>query len=173
MEEQIIKKLRQQDIQTQELFYKSYATKMFRICYRYISNESDAAEIMNIGLYKVFTQIKNFKDGGVSELEAWMKKIMVNECLQFIRSRKKIRFVDESEALTEYSPILPEINLEAEDYYKLIKQLPDTYRTVFNLYVIEGFSHKEISEMLQIPENTSRSHLSRARRMLIEKIENN
>jgi len=172
MEEDIIEKLRHQDIQAQELLYKKYANKMFRICYRYIGSECDASEILNDGFYKVFVQIKSFRDGGLQGLVAWMSKIMVNECLQFIRKRKKIRFVNESEALAEQSPISPDIRIEAEDYFELIKQLGDSYRTVFNLFVIEGYSHKDISEMLNIPENTSRSHLLRARQELKKKIEN-
>lgn len=171
MDEDLIEKLRHHDILAQELFYKKYANKMFRICYRYIGNEVETSEILNDGFYKVFVQIRSFREGGIQGLIAWMSKIMVNECLQCIRMRKKILFVNETEALAEQSLIMPDEQIVAEDYYELIRQLGDSYRIVFNLFVMEGYSHKDISKMLNIPENTSRSFLLRARLELKRKIE--
>jgi len=170
MEEDIIERLYCYDIKAQEILYKKYAKKMFIICYRYTGNERDAAEILNDGFYKIFRQIKSFRTGGISGLVAWMSKIMVNEGLQFIRKQKNLRFVNENEVLVEESPIQPDNTINAEDYYKLIRQLDDSHKAVFNLFVIDGYSHREISEMLHIPENTSRSYLLRARQELKLKI---
>lgn len=171
MEETLIKKLRKKEDKAQEYFYKTYAKGMFLLCYRYLSNEEEASEILNDGFHKVFTEINKFQNGGLSGLTAWTKKIMINECLQHIRKRKKLQFVEEDEMKFGDTNLMPDVDLEAEVYYDLIKQLPLNYRTVFNLYVVEGYSHKEIAEFLDVSENTSRSHLLRAREILKEKIQ--
>lgn len=171
MEEVLIANLYRHDLKAQEYFYKKLANKMFMVCYRYLGNELDAAEVLNDGFYKAFSQIHSFKSGGVPGLQAWIRKIVVNECLQFLRRKKKIWYTNELEALSEQSTLLADVDFEAEEYFMLIKELPETYRTVFNLFVIEGYSHKEIAEMLLITENTSRSFLLRAREELKRNIE--
>ena len=171
MEESLIEKLRQKEDKAQEYFYKTYAKGMFLLCYRYLNDEEEASEILNDGFYKVFTQINKFQNGGISGLTAWTKKIMINECLQHIRKRKDLQFVGTENLKTEDADLMPHVELEAEMYFELIKQLPLNYRTVFNLYVIEGYSHKEIADILEVSENTSRSHLLRAREILKEKIQ--
>jgi RNA polymerase sigma-70 factor (ECF subfamily) len=103
-------------------------------------------------------------------LMAWTRKIMVNECLQQLRRRKRIWFPDDEIPETEEVSNLPEIAMDAEIYFDLIRQLPESQKTVFNLYVVEGYTHLEIAEVLQIPENTSRSYLMRARNELQIKI---
>ncbi len=143
---------------------------MFGICFRYLGNENDAEEALNDGFNKVFTQINKFNEGGISGLLAWMSRIIVNECLQYLRKRKKLKYINEQITKEDQLIEIPEFEIETKDYYQLIKQLGDPYRTVFNLFAIEGYNHKEISEMLNIPENTSRSHLMRARMNLKEKI---
>ena len=173
MENSLITRLRNQDEKAQEYFYKTYARGMFLLCYRYLNNEEEASEVLNDGFFKVFTQIDKFQNGGLSGLKAWTKKIIINECLQQIRKRKDIEFLEANELPLDDSVLLPDNELEAREYYKLIKELPPDYRTVFNLYVIEGYSHSEIAQSLQISENTSRSHLLRARKALKEKIKQN
>jgi RNA polymerase sigma-70 factor (ECF subfamily) len=171
MHDKIIEKLRKQDHKTQEYFYKTNAKAMFLICYRYLNNEEEAAEVLNDGFHKVFTEINKFKNGGIKGLKAWTRKIMINECLQQIRKRKNIQFVEAENLEAGHSENMPHIDLEAGQYYQLIRDLPASYRTVFNLHVIEGYTHKEIAQVLNIRENTSRSHLLRARNILKEKIQ--
>lgn len=171
MNKQIIKELQQQKFRTQEKVYKDFAARMFRVCYRYLGNEADAAEVLNDGFYKIFTQIDSFKDSKAGDFEAWMRRIIVNESLQFIRKKRKLKFVDINGAQMENEFVFPENNLEAEDIYTMIRDLPDANRVVFNLYVIDGFSHEEIAEKMNIAESTSRSHLFRARKLLKELME--
>ena len=171
MNNKIVEKLRKKDHRTQEYFYKTNAKTMFLVCYRYLNNEEEAAEALNDGFHKVFTQISKFKDGGIQGLQAWTRRIMINECLQMIRKRKNIQFVDADRLGNEHSDYHPDLELESRQYYQLIQELPINYRTVFNLFVIEGYAHGEIAQMLNIEENTSRSHLLRARHVLKKKIQ--
>jgi RNA polymerase sigma-70 factor (ECF subfamily) len=172
MEDSLISNLRRKDKRTQEYFYKTFAKPMFLLCYRYLNNEQEASEILNDGFHKVFTQIDKFQNGGVSGLKAWTKKIMINECLQHLRQRKNIHFVESIDIPSDDATYKPDQELNATTYYNLISRLPTGYRTVFNLYVIEGYSHNEIADILNITENTSKSHLLRARNLLKEKIQN-
>ena len=171
MDSLLIEKLYKHDPVTQERFYKKYGAGMFRICYRYLGNEHDAAEALNDGFFKVFSHIHTFNNGGIAGLLAWVRKIMINECLQHIRKNKHSVFADEKEAIAQAIPVFQDIETDAELYFTLISQLDENYRTVFNLFVIDGYSHQEISGALNIPENTSRSYLLRARLELQKKIE--
>lgn len=170
MEESVlIEKLRKKDQKTQEYFYKTHAKKMFLLCLRFLNDEQEASEVLNDGFYKVFSRIKMFQNGGLSGLKAWMKKIMVNECLQHIRKTKNLEIV-QKEGLSDIPASIPYIELDAKIYDQLIRGLPVSYRAVFLLYAIEGYSHKEIAEFLEISENKSRIHLFRARKELQQKI---
>lgn len=171
MNKTIITELKQKKLRTQEKVYKDFAAKMFRICYRYLGNEADAAEVLNDGFYKVFTKIDSFKYTKTGDFVSWMRKIMVNECLQFIRKKKNIKFVEVNGTQIENEFVFPENNLIAEDIYTMVCELPDVNRVVFNLYVVDGFCHSEIAEKMNITESTSRSHLFRARKLLKEMIE--
>ncbi len=171
MENSLVSKLKKKDGRTQEYFYKTYAKAMFLLCYRYLNDEQEASEILNDGFHKVFTRIDKFQNGGITGLKAWTKKIMINECLQHLRKRKNIHFVEPTDLPSDDSNFMPDKNLNAMAYYNLISELPTDQRTVFNLYVIEGYAHNEIAQILDITENTSRSHLMRARKQLKEKIQ--
>lgn len=171
MDELMIDKLRKQNPVIQEQFYKQYGARMFRICYRYLGNENDASEVLNEGFFRALTHINTFKDGGIDGLLAWIRKIMINQCLQYIRNRRNNRFFDELDTIIENITVVQDLQIDAELYFGQISQLHDNYRTVFNLYVIDGYSHKEISNLLGIGEATSRSYLFRARLELQEKIE--
>ncbi len=146
---------------------------MFRVAYRYVKNNSDAGSIVNTGFYKIFNNIDTFIYKDENKLLAWMKKIVINEALMFLRNKKKIKHLEindnEQFSSREYS----DNNLLAEDYYTLITELPEDLKTVFNLYAIDGYSHKEISDYLNITESSSRVYLSRARKILQEKINPN
>jgi RNA polymerase sigma factor (sigma-70 family) len=149
----------------QKLLYEKYVAAMARLCLRYIRDEDEVQDILVEGFMKVFNSLKKLEYRDEYSLEAWIRKIMVNECLMRLRKKKKILFIDYSDVKTE--PVQPGIDgLEAAEIIDLIQTLPEGYRTIFNLYVIDGYSHKEISELLGISESASRSQLTHARNKL-------
>ncbi len=135
---------------------------MYSVCRRYVMQLQEAEDILVCGFTKVFQKLNQFK--GQGSFEGWVRRIMVNEALTFIRRNKSMYLEVEIEKASR-EPDLNKLSdqLEVEDLEKLIDQLPMGYKTVFNLYAIEGFSHREIAEKLGISENTSKSQLSRAR----------
>lgn len=135
---------------------------MYSVCRRYVMQLQEAEDILVCGFTKVFQKLDQFK--GQGSFEGWVRRIMVNEALTFIRRNKSMYLEVEIEKASR-EPDLNKLSdqLEVEDLEKLIDQLPMGYKTVFNLYAIEGFSHREIAEKLGISENTSKSQLSRAR----------
>ncbi|MCX6244566.1 MAG: RNA polymerase sigma factor [Bacteroidetes bacterium] len=156
------------------MLYDQHAPWLLAVCLRYTGNREDAEDVLHDGFMKIIRSIKDFKQTG--SREAWMKKIMVNTALNFIRDRKRekiftnedpdpetIREDDETEEICGS-------NLSKEQLMELVLSLPDGYRMVFNLYVMEDYTHKEIGEMLGISENTSKSQLSKARRFLRKRL---
>jgi RNA polymerase sigma-70 factor (ECF subfamily) len=131
-----------------------------------------AEDVMITAFMKAFISLKNFKHEG--SFEGWIRRIMVNECISFLRVQKKVKFLEE-EIYTEESSNSIESQFSVDDIQFLIDNLPDGYKMVFNLYVIEGYKHHEIAELLGIKEGTSKSQLSHARKMLqnnISKLKN-
>ena len=127
----------------------------------------EAEDSMISGFVKVFKHITDFEYRTEKSLENWIKRIMINESLMHLRKQNNFTMIAETHARdVEAVQGMPEMNMNAEEIYTLILQLPVGYRTVFNLYAIEGYSHKEIAGQLQISENTSKSQLSKARAML-------
>jgi len=173
MTEQLLESVREKKRQSQQEFYYKYSVQLFRVAYRYVNNECDAGSILNSGFYKIFNNIAKFIYINEKSLIAWMKKIIVNEALLFLRGRFKYDEIQNTgiEAISIEDPT--ENNLILGDYYRLIQELPDDLRTVFNLYAIDGFSHKEISDQLNIKESSSRVYLMRARIILQEKLTKN
>lgn len=164
--QQLINLIKKNDRKAQEQLYKQFADKMFLACYRYVNNETDASEILNSGFYRAFTNINTFEYHNEIAFECWLRKIIINEALMFLRQKnRKGLFLDFDQEINK-SLTFSENHMIEEDYYMLLQKLPDGYRIVFNLYAIEGYSHSEIAEMLDISESTSRSQLSRAREML-------
>ena len=158
---------------SQRALYEKYKTPMFRVCLRYAKGRAEAEDILQEGFIKVFTDLHQFKSTGA--LGGWMRKVIVNVALMHIR-KKRVLFssveIDDlsNEFITE-EDVFAEMNAKA--LTKIIQQLPDGYRAVFNMYVIEGFSHKEIAEQLNVSVGTSKSQLSKGKamlRMMIEKI---
>jgi RNA polymerase sigma-70 factor (ECF subfamily) len=154
----------------QFMLYEHYAGLMFGICLRYTGNRTDAEDVMQDAFVKIFQNIKSFRQEG--SFEGWMKRIMVNTALNYLRTKKKAKF-------TELTPLMmnsPEENtdidyeVEPEILMKIIQKLPDGCRTVFNLYTFEDYSHKEIATLLSFTEGTSKSQLSRARKLLTEAV---
>lgn len=169
----MVSNCRQGDAKAQKYLFDAFATPMFRLCWRYIKDQSEAEDTLLTGFQKVFSSIKSFEYRDDKSLENWIKKIMVNECLMRLRKTNNFNLTSISDEMPVLSDIDLESNLSAEDIYALILELPAGYRTVFNLYVIEGYSHKEIASQLQISELTSRSQLSKAKAMLRVKLTNN
>lgn len=154
----------------QKTLYQMFADKMYAVCLRYASNADEAKDILQDGFIKVFTHLDQFNFKG--SFEGWVRRIMVNTALEKFRDKNHMFAVSmdqnyESGNL-EYDHILTE--LSATDLLKLIQELSPQYRMVFNLYAIEGYSHKEIGEIMKIKEGTSKSNLSRAREILKEKV---
>ncbi len=164
-ETELIDQCRKGQRKAQQALYEKYARLMLAVCARYISDKSEAEDVMIGGFVKVFSKLDQFKHEG--SFEGWIRRIMVNESLTYIRRNKHMYLevdIEEAQRSPDYAVL--DNHLHAEDLMKLIGQLPTGYRTVFNMYAIEGFSHREIAEQLGITENTSKSQLSRARSLL-------
>ena len=166
---ELIREAKRGSAAAQKYLFDQFARKMLLVCQRYVKNPEDAEELLLNGFYKFFTKISSFDYQGDGALYAWLKRIMVNECLMFLRAKNVFTIV--TEATAEDIPLQEEAldNLSAEEIFNLIIQLPVGYRTVFNLYAIEGMAHKEIAELLNISQGTSRSQFSKAK-ILLQKI---
>jgi len=167
--EQLIHDCKKNDIKAQEQLYRQYAPKMFSVCLKYSRNYAEAQDNLQDGFLLVFDKINSFEFKG--SFDGWIKRVMVNQVLQQYRNKSFLSPIDED--------IAEEVEVEIEDgvsmdfLMKIIQELPDRYRLVFNLSVFENYSHQEISESLGISVGTSKSNLSRAKMILKEKIENN
>jgi RNA polymerase sigma-70 factor (ECF subfamily) len=151
----------------QHQIYSKFAPKMLSVCRQYIKDVHLAEDIMITAFMKVFTNLKNFEHKG--SFEGWIRRIMINECISYIRVHKKVTFIEDEKYMEErYNNI--ESQFSVEDIQFLIDNLPDGYKMVFNLYCIEGFKHQEIAAMLGINEGTSKSQLSHARKLLQQQI---
>lgn len=153
----------------QRAFYDRYAPALFRLCFRYLRQQEDAEDVLVRGFTKVFRALPKLNFQGEGALMGWLRKIIVNEALMVIRSRNLWLHALAEPPEQEQAPQV-EADLAAEELYELIRQLPDGYRTVFNLYVIEGHTHPEIAELLGISPNTSKSQLNKARKALRQQL---
>ena len=147
----------------QHKLYSKYSPKMLSVCRQYIKDLHQAEDVMITAFMKVFTNLKNFEHKG--SFEGWIRRIIINECISYIRVQKTVKFIEDENYIEEqYNNI--ESQFSVEEIQFLIDNLPDGYRMVFNLYCIEGFKHQEIAAMLGINEGTSKSQLYHARKML-------
>ncbi len=169
-EQQILQQFKRDYNSAMDMLYAEYAGYLAAVCARYIANDDDLKDVLQESLIKIYTQISTFQYRGKGSLKAWMSRIVVNESLQTLRrNRKDAVFVDkEPPDLPEEEPDTDGIN--ADEMTEIIRSLPDGYRMVFNLYVIEGKSHKEIAEILNIKPDTSASQLHRAKNILARQI---
>ena len=167
---ELIKEARQGSAASQKCLFDLLSDKMMLICRRYLKSREDAEEALLDGFYKFLKNLSAFHYQGDSALHVWLKKIMINECLMMLRKKNVFTIVIESAA--EDIPLEEEAlnNLSAKEIFDLIVQLPVGYRTVFNLYVIEGMDHKEIAALMGIAEGTSKSQLSKAKSLLQKKL---
>lgn len=149
----------------QEALYIRFSPRMLGVCYRYARNKEDAEDMLQEGFIKVYSQICQYK--GIGALEGWIRKIMVHTCINVLKKNKKFSdSVDLIHASIQISDNNIPSMLQAKQVVECIRLLPLGYRTVLNLYAIEGYSHKEISSILEIEESTSRSQYTRARALL-------
>jgi len=157
------------DASAQRELYNRYSPKMLSVCYRFAQSREDAEDMLQEGFIKVFTQIHTFQNKGA--FEGWIRRIIVHTCINFLKKYKKFNEnVDLSYAnyLQVKEETIPSI-MQARQIIECIRLLPIGYRTVLNLYALEGYSHKEIGELLDIAESTSRSQYTRAK-VLLEKV---
>jgi RNA polymerase sigma-70 factor (ECF subfamily) len=165
-----IKKLKENDSKTQRVFYQQLAPKMYGICLRFALINEDADDILQDGFIRIFNHIKDFRGDG--SLEGWVRRTIVNTAINYYK--KKIKQGIKTDLEYVKSQIKEQNNIiermSADELLVLINELPPGYRMVFNLNIIEGYTHKEIGHMLEISENTSKSQLSRARASLQKKI---
>lgn len=165
-EEAILSGCLQNDPAAQRELYTKYSPKMLSVCYRFAHNREDAEDMLQDGFIKVFSQIHTFQNKGA--FEGWIRRIIVHTCINHLKKNKKF---NESVDIIHATGVqiredsVPSI-VQAKQVVECIRLLPLGYRTVLNLYAIEGYSHKEISEMLDVEESTSRSQYTRAKQML-------
>jgi RNA polymerase sigma-70 factor (ECF subfamily) len=170
-EQELIEKCRRGKRAAQKELYNRYAPILMGLCRRYVRNEVDAEDIMIEGMYKIMTKIGQYK--GKGSFEGWMKRIMVNEALMFLRKKHNFTLNIEISNIDRPHAVTVEDELAAKDILKLLDLLPTGYRTVFNLYVLEGYKHREIADILGISINTSKSQLILAKKRLGELVKLN
>ncbi len=164
----LVKSCKEQERRGQQFVYEKYSGKMMGVCKRYLGHSQEAEDTLIEGFMIVFSKVESFNEQG--SFEGWIKRIMINCSLMKIRKKGNLYFQNTDEILHLAAPddILSQLNIQ--EILALISQIPIGYRTVFNLYAIEGFNHREISEKLGISEGTSKSQLSRARGLIQKKI---
>ncbi|HUM97360.1 MAG TPA: RNA polymerase sigma factor [Chitinophagaceae bacterium] len=164
-ESDLIRGCLKDDRRMQEELYRRFSPRMYAVCLRYAGNAEEAQDILQEGFIKVFKKLDSFRSEG--SFEGWVRRIFVNTAIEHFRRKKYLMPVTEREENTiegKYLSVLD--NLAAADIMALVQELSPGYRTVFNLYVVEGYSHKEIGDILGISEGTSKSQLSRAKVIL-------
>lgn len=165
-EEAILQDCLNNDALAQKELYNRYSPRMLSVCYRFAHNREDAEDMLQEGFIKVFSQIHTFRNQGA--LEGWIRRIIVHTCINTLKKNKK--FAENVELIHASSvqvreETIPSI-MQAKQLIECIRMLPMGYRTVLNLYAIEGYTHKEIGDMLDVEESTSRSQYTRAKQML-------
>ncbi|HND89566.1 MAG TPA: sigma-70 family RNA polymerase sigma factor [Saprospiraceae bacterium] len=158
--------MRDQDPQAQKWLYDRYSPLLFSVCRRYLHTREDAEEALLSGMFKIFSQIGQYT--GQGSFEGWMRRIVANEALMMLRKTQLLTFPGDDLALQhdESDTFSIEADISAREILEVLEQLPPGYRTVFNLYVLEGFKHQEIADMLGVSINTSKSQLILAKERL-------
>ncbi len=170
-EEHIIKGCLKGDSESQRALYEHFKVPMFRLCLRYAKDRPEAEDLLQDGFIQVFNDLHQYKFNGA--LGGWIRRVIVNVALQHIRRNKKMQNTVEIESIADDYQTDEDVfsNLGVKALTKIIQQLPPGYRAVFNMYVIEGYSHKEIAEKMNFRVNTSKSQLSKAKAMLRRMLE--
>lgn len=166
-EQHILQLFARGDSRAMDVLYAEFADYMAGVCTRYVPQPDDVHDVLQEALIKVFSSVGSFNYRGEGSLKAWLTRVVVNEALMFLRDKKKMMFVDNERDIPDTPEEPPDTSgLTAEMVDEALRQLPDGYRAVFNLYAIEGKSHKEIAELLGIKPDTSASQYHRAKTML-------
>ena len=168
---ELIDGCKRKDPKAQRLLYEQYADKMLSVCVRYVCDRDVAEDMLQEGFIKIFNKIDSFRGEGI--FGGWVRRVFVTTCLEYIRRNDPLKYnadIEDYGYLEDkgYESIISKLN--SDDLMNCIAKLPSGYRTVFNLYVIEGYSHHEIAKMMNIKENSSQSQLVRARRLLQKEI---
>ena len=169
--QQLIDECKKGNRLAQKELYDKYARKMMGVCLRYVSDRETARDLLQDGFVKVFTSLDTYTGSGV--FDAWIRKIFVNGALEYLRRGDVLREASDWDSIAEpveSFSVSAVSELSAADLMKLIQELPAGFRTVFNLFAIEGYSHREIAEMMNITESTSRSQYTRARQLLQKRV---
>lgn len=169
----IIEGCKQGQAKAQKLLFDNFADAMLVTCTRYVRNPADAEELMLSGFYKFFTQLDKFRYKGTGSIAPWLRKIMINECLMFLRKRGQLILIDERSAEQLHTDETIYDKIDSDILFNSITQLSAGYRTIFNMYVIEGMTHREIAKALNISIGTSKSQLNKARTALQQIIKRN
>ena len=171
-EERWLRKALDGDNTATEWIYRKHVRYLSALCSRYITEDEDIRDVLQESFIKIFTSLDRFRYRGEGSLKAWMAKITLNETLKFVRnnSRLPIDSIDDKDMNIADGNSMETEDIPTDVLHQLIRELPDGYRTVFNLYVIDDKSHKEIAQLLGIKENTSASQLHKAKSMLAQKI---
>lgn len=165
-EDQLVQACIEGNYRAQKALYQTYAAQMFGVCLRYAGTREEAEETLQEGFIKAFRKLETYEGRGA--LGAWLRRIMVNTALQRLRDQRKMNFMvalDDVHDLTEVSDSVLN-KLHTDELLALVQRLPEGFRAVFNLYAVEGYSHAEIGEILNINEGTSKSQYSRCRSLL-------
>lgn len=162
--------LKKQKGKAQRIVFESYARMLFNVCYRYLNDKELAEEVLSQSFVSIFSKVSNTDIENRATLYAWMRRITINQSLMELR--KQVRFPKTIELFeeVEQSPLESDQGILVEELFELVENLPIGYRTIFSLYVVEGYRHEEIAEKLGITIGTSKSQLSKARRMLQSQI---
>ena len=167
---QLVERIRNKDQRAMSQLYQMYVEELSSVCYRYVSSESDAKDVLQNSFVKIFTSLSTFEYRDEPSFHHWMMKVVVNEALHFLKDRKRLSFVDIQEAFAETEDDPATERITSDELHQLISELPDGCRMVLNLFIFEGYSHKMIAELLNMTESTSASQLFFAKRLLAKRI---
>ena len=169
----LIRRIANGERAAEHALYQRHIRYLTAVAARYISNDEDLRDVLQEALVKIFANLSSFQYRGAGSLRAWMSRIVLNDALRFLRDNSRLQFVELDHEATHIADPPPEAeSVPADVIHRLIRELPDGYRTIFNLYLIENKSHKEIAKLLGIKESTSASQFHRAKVALAEKITN-
>lgn len=169
--DRLIKNCIKQDAQAQSQLYKQFASKLFSLCLKYSKNYAEAEDNLHDAFITVFSKIEQYNSKG--SFEGWLKRIAINTSLQRYREDVGVYDIVNEGNIEDVSVDIDDENVSIDFLLQIIQELPDRYRLVFNLYVLDGYSHVEISELISISTGTSKSNLARARLILKDKIQDN
>lgn len=170
-EEQLLAKLREGDAAATAQLYRLHVRYLTAVCSRYVVNDEDVKDVLQEAFIKIFSSIHRFQPKGEGALRSWMSRIVANEAIDHLKAKSRLSFSELTEDSTGMPDEEPEVEgVPAEQLQRFVQELPEGYRVVFNLYVMEGKSHREIAAMLGIREGTSASQLHKAKCALAEKI---